>query len=83
MAKIIVNVMPKPVLLDPQGKAVAQAIERHGNNSFSDVRVGKTLELTVAGELNDAVLEEAKKLAQDLFINQELEYVTSVRAEEN
>lgn len=82
MAKIIVNVMPKPVLLDPQGKAVKAAIERTGSTTFADVRVGKTLELKVEGAVTDVIREEAEKVARELFINQELEYVTSVLVEE-
>ncbi|HUH53733.1 MAG TPA: phosphoribosylformylglycinamidine synthase subunit PurS [Microbacteriaceae bacterium] len=83
MAKIIVNVMPKPVLLDPQGKAISQALERTGNFDFNDVRVGKTLELTVTGDANESVRARAEEVARELFINQELEYISSITIEEN
>lgn len=83
MAKIIVNVMPKPVLLDPAGKAVLKALKQAGNNSFSNIRVGKTLELHVEGAVTEDLKAEAEKIAKDLFINQELEYVSGVSVEEN
>lgn len=83
MAKIIVNVMPKPVLLDPQGKAISQALERTGNFDFEDVRVGKSLELSIIGEANESLRDRAEEIAHELFINQELEYISSITIEEN
>jgi phosphoribosylformylglycinamidine synthase len=43
--KIIVEIMPKQDLLDPQGKAVANALQRSGNKEISAVRIGKRIEL--------------------------------------
>jgi phosphoribosylformylglycinamidine (FGAM) synthase PurS component len=48
---IVVEVMPKAELLDPQGKAVLGALTRLGQSQFSSVRVGKRFELTVDGEV--------------------------------
>ena len=83
MAKIIVTVMPKPVLLDPQGKAIAQALSRTGVTEFDDVRVDKTIELSVAGEVTTELRAKAEEVARDMFMNQELDYVSSVTVEEN
>ncbi|MDQ1563833.1 MAG: phosphoribosylformylglycinamidine synthase subunit PurS, partial [Actinomycetota bacterium] len=41
MPTIVVEVMPKAELLDPQGKAVAGALARLGKDQFSNVRIGK------------------------------------------
>ena len=49
MPTIVVEVMPKAELLDPQGKAVAGALARTGRGVVSGVRVGKRFELTVDG----------------------------------
>ena len=49
MPTIVVEVMPKAEILDPQGKAVAGALTRLGHNQFSGVRIGKRFELTVDG----------------------------------
>lgn len=49
MGRIIVEVMPKPEILDPQGKAVRGALSRQGTDIFTDVRQGKRFELTVDG----------------------------------
>ena len=40
MARVIVSVMPKPEILDPQGKAVHGALPRLGFEGVTDVRQG-------------------------------------------
>ena len=50
MAKIIVEVMLKPEILDPQGQAVASALPRLGFNFAKSVRQGKRFEIEVDGE---------------------------------
>ena len=78
MPTIVVEVMPKPELLDPAGKATAGAIAKKGS-SFTDVRIGKRFELTVDGEVTDAVLAEAQKLAEEFLSNQVIEDVVTVK----
>ena len=58
MARVVVDVMPKPEILDPQGKAVLGALPRLGFDLVTDVRQGKRFELQVDGEITDAVLAE-------------------------
>lgn len=78
MPTIVVEVMPKAVLLDPQGKAVAGALARLGNDRFSAVRIGKRFELTVDGTVDDALLAEVKVLADEMFSNSVIEDVVSI-----
>ena len=78
MPTIVVEVMPKPALLDPQGKAVAGALTRLGKTEFSDVRIGKRFEVTVEKAVDDAVLAEVRQLAEDMFSNSVIEDVVSV-----
>ena len=47
MARVVVNVMPKAEILDPQGKAVVRALDLIGVEGVSDVRQGKRFELEV------------------------------------
>jgi phosphoribosylformylglycinamidine synthase len=75
---IVVEVMPKAVLLDPQGKAVTGALHRLGKDSFSEVRIGKRFELTVDGEVTDALLAEVQVLADEMFSNSVIEDVVSI-----
>jgi phosphoribosylformylglycinamidine synthase PurS subunit len=78
MPTIVVEVMPKPALLDPQGKAVAGALTRLGKTDFSDVRIGKRFEVTVDRVVDDALLDEVRGLAEDMFSNSVIEDVVSV-----
>lgn len=77
MPVIVVEVMPKAELLDPAGKAVAGALHREGS-PFTDVRIGKRFELTVEGEVTDAVLAQAQRLADELLSNSVIEDVVKV-----
>ena len=78
MPTIVVDVMPKAELLDPAGKAVAGALHRLGKSEFSAVRIGKRFELTVDGDVTDAVLAEARELAADMLSNGVIEDVIAV-----
>jgi phosphoribosylformylglycinamidine synthase len=82
MPTIVVDVMPKPELLDPQGKAVSGAFARLGVEGFSDVRIGKRFELTVDGEITDEVLAEARRLADEVLSNSVIEDVVGVEVAE-
>jgi len=75
---IVVEVMSKAELLDPQGKAVAGALARLGKDQFSNVRIGKRFEVTVDGTVDEALLAEVRELAEDIFSNSVIEDVVSV-----
>jgi phosphoribosylformylglycinamidine synthase len=78
MPTIVVEVMPKAEILDPQGKAVAGALTRLGHNQFSGVRIGKRFELTVDGPVTPEVLAAAKTIAEDILSNSVIEDVVSI-----
>ena len=81
MARVVVDVMPKPEILDPQGKAVTGALARLGFAGMS-VRQGKRFELEVQGDVTPAVLEQARRAAETLLANPVIEDVVSVREAE-
>jgi phosphoribosylformylglycinamidine (FGAM) synthase PurS component len=74
---ILVEVMPKAELLDPQGKAVAGALARTGKGTF-DVRVGKRFELTTDVAVDDDLLANVRQIAQDVLSNSVIEDVVNV-----
>ena len=76
MARVVVDVMPKPEILDPQGKAVLGALPRLGFEGVTDVRQGKRFELEVDGELTDARLTEVQQMAETLLSNPVIEDYT-------
>lgn len=82
MPTIVVDVMPKAELLDPQGKAVSGALARLGQDAFSSVRIGKRFELTVAGEVTDDVLAAARQIADEILSNSVIEDVVGVEVVE-
>lgn len=83
MPRIVVDVMPKPEILDPQGKAIAGALPRLGFTGFAEVRQGKRFELTVEGDVTEEVLEHARSAAATLLSNPVIEDVTRVEVIED
>jgi phosphoribosylformylglycinamidine synthase subunit PurS len=78
VGRVLVQVMPKPEILDPQGKAVAAALPRLGLTGFVDVRQGKRFELVVEGPVTPEVLAQARKAAEELLANPVIEDVVAV-----
>ncbi len=78
MPIIVVEVMPKAEILDPQGKAVAGALNRLGHKSFTGVRIGKRVELTVEGDVTPEILAEAQVIAEEILSNQVIEDVVNI-----
>ncbi len=78
MGRIIVEVMPKPEILDPQGKAVGSALPRLGLNSFTQVRQGKCFYLDVEGDVTEQHLADAKHAAEEVLSNPIIEDVVRV-----
>jgi len=75
---IVVEVMPKAELLDPQGKAIAGALARTGRGDFQ-VRQGKRFELSVEGQVTDELLAQVREIADDVLSNSVIEDVVNVR----
>ena len=78
MPTIVVEVMPKAELLDPQGKAVASALARIGKGQFTGVRLGKRFELTVDGPIDDATKAAVEEIAADILSNSVIEDVVGI-----
>lgn len=70
MARVVVNVMPKAEILDPQGQAIVGALGRLGHVGISDVRQGKRFELEVDDTVDDRALAE---IAESLLANTVIE----------
>lgn len=78
MARVVVNVMPKAEILDPQGQAVVRALGRIGVSGVSDVRQGKRFELEVDGAVTPADLD---RIAATLLANTVIEDYEVISAE--
>ena len=82
MGRVVVEVMPKPEILDPQGKAVASALPRLGFHGFTGVRQGKRFELEVDGEITAEVLDAVRRAAETLLSNPVIEDVVAVEVQD-
>ena len=73
MARVVVDVMLKPEILDPQGKAVLGAMSRLGFGGVRAVRQGKRFEIEVDGEVTPEVFSELEQAAGTLLANPVIE----------
>ncbi len=67
--RFAVNVRPKDGILDPQGRAVEGSLGHLGIDAVSHVRVGRRIELTVAGADDAAARAVVERLASELLSN--------------
>jgi len=76
-----INIMPRPELLDPQGKATTLGLQNLGLDNIADLRIGKRiqLDLEVADrDTAEAMVDEAcKKLLANLIM-ESYEFVLEV-----
>jgi phosphoribosylformylglycinamidine synthase subunit PurS len=73
VARVVVDVVLKPEILDPQGQAIVGALGRLGVHGVSDVRQGKHFELVVDDSMND---ETITRMADTLLANPVIENFT-------
>jgi phosphoribosylformylglycinamidine synthase PurS subunit len=73
VARVVVDVMLKPEILDPQGRAVQGALGRLGLAGVQDVRQGKQFIIELEGELEGDRAALMEKLAGELLSNPVIE----------
>jgi phosphoribosylformylglycinamidine synthase PurS subunit len=82
VARVIVEVMPKPEILDPQGQAIQKALTRLGFDGVASVRQGKRFEIEIdspaspagpAGPADEATLAAVREMAERLLANTVIE----------
>jgi phosphoribosylformylglycinamidine synthase len=79
VARVVVDVMLKPEILDPQGRAVQGALGRLGLDGVRDVRQGKQFVIELDGTLEGERLALLDRLAEELLSNPVIEnYVLRV-----
>lgn len=64
-----VRVMPRPSLLDPQGQAVSHALGELGFRGVAEVRIGRTVEVTLEAATPEAARDGALGMCQRLLAN--------------
>jgi phosphoribosylformylglycinamidine synthase len=64
-----VDVLPKPGILDPQGRAVEGSLGHLGIAGVTDVRVGRRVELSVTAPSEEQARATVERLAGELLAN--------------
>ena len=73
MARVVVDVMLKPEILDPQGRAVQGALGRLGLTGVTNVRQGKQFVIDLDGTLDADRSATLERLAAELLSNPGIE----------
>ena len=71
--KVIVDVLLKPEILDPQGQAVANALPSLGFAAPVSVRIGKHVEVEVEADSEQDALDQVGRMAEVLLANPVIE----------
>ena len=71
-----IDVMPRPELLDPQGKAVLLGLEHLGLDQIGSVRIGKHITLQLEAETDEIAREKVEKACNKLLANLIMESYT-------
>ena len=76
MPRVVVDVMPKPEILDPQGKAVHGALHRLGFDRVAAVRQGKRFEIELDSAMTPELVADIEQAAGTLLANPVIEDFT-------
>ncbi|MGJ7441899.1 phosphoribosylformylglycinamidine synthase subunit PurS [Aquipuribacter sp. MA13-6] len=82
MPRLVVDVMPKPEILDPQGAAITHALGRLGYTGLAEVRQGKRFEVVV-DVADEATVAKVREAAETMLSNPVIEDVVSIRVVED
>ncbi len=81
MARVVIDVMLKPEILDPQGRAIQGALGRLRVDGVTEVRQGKQFVIDVTGEIDEARVAQLHEIAGSLLSNPVIEdYKLSIDA---
>lgn len=76
MITIMIHVLPKKDILDPQGKTVLRALNNLGFDKVEEVRMGKLIKLSINTDQEEQALEDCKRMCNELLINPLVETYT-------
>ena len=81
--KFKINIFLKKGVLDPEGKAIENALLNNGYNKVNDVRVGKTISLNIKSDIKSEALEQVTLMCKEMLINNVIEDFEIVPSEED
>ena len=81
--KFKINIFLKKGVLDPEGKAIENALLNNGYNKVNDVRVGKTISLNIKSDIKSDALEQLTLMCKEMLVNNVIEDFEIVPSEED
>ena len=81
--KFKINIFLKKGVLDPEGKAIENALLNNGYNKVNDVRVGKTISLNIKSDIKSDALEQVTLMCKEMLVNNVIEDFEIIPSEED
>lgn len=81
--KFKINIFLKKGVLDPEGKAIENALLNNGYNKVNNVRVGKTISLNIKSDIKSDALEQVTLMCKEMLVNNVIEDFEIVHSEED
>ncbi len=81
--KFKINIFLKKGVLDPEGKAIENALLNNGYNKVNNVRVGKTISLDIKSDIKSDALEQVTLMCKEMLVNNVIEDFEIVPSEED
>ncbi len=81
--KFKINIFLKKGVLDPEGKAIENALLNNGYNKVNNVRVGKTISLNIKSDIKSDALEQVTLMCKEMLVNNVIENFEIVPSEED
>ena len=81
--KFKINIFLKKGVLDPEGKAIENALLNNGYNKVNDVRVGKTISLNIKSDIKSDAFEQVTLMCKEMLVNNVIEDFEIVPSEED
>ena len=81
--KFKINIFLKKGVLDPEGKAIENALLNNGYNKVNNVRVGKTISLNIKSDIKSDALDQVTLMCKEMLVNNVIEDFEIVPSEED
>ena len=81
--KFKINIFLKKGVLDPEGKAIENALLNNGYNKVNDVRVGKTISLKIKSDIKSDAFEQVSLMCKEMLVNNVIEDFEILPSEED
>ena len=81
--KFKINIFLKKGVLDPEGKAIENALLNNGYNKVNNVRVGKTISLNIKSDIKSDALKQVTLMCKEMLVNNVIEDFEIVPSEED